>query len=233
VDIEHSVRYWGLNKIRMLLWVKPDFINSRNNYGNTPLHIAANGCTVDELALFLARGADINARNNQGRTPLYGSVLANRQDETGWLLAHGAAVSVKDDEDITPLHLAVSQNDPDMVALLLENRAEVNARDNRGETPLDWACNQIKAEMDGKGRVKINNEAWMVLSNALCEADSPTNRLRFTNWPYTGQRSFLVAPYFDSEQTIVEMLRLDGGRKGSVISSNAPNTALEPTPTAS
>jgi len=213
VDIAHAVRYWSLNRIRVLLWIRPDFVNSTDEYGNTPLHIAANGCSVDELALFLAKGARINARSNHGRTPLYGSVSANRQDEAGWLLAHGAEVNVTDDGGVTPLHVAVSQNFPDMVELFLNNKADVNAKDNNGETPLDWACKQIMKEMDGKIKIKMNNEIWMVLSNALYEADSPTNKLKFTNWPFTGQRSFQVAPYFESEQTIVEMLRLHGGQK--------------------
>src|ERR1700744_2263583 len=73
VDVYHSVRYWGLNRIKVVLWAKPDFVNSVDSCGNTPLHIAANGCTVDDLALFVAKGASINARNNLGRTPLYGA----------------------------------------------------------------------------------------------------------------------------------------------------------------
>src|SRR5580692_4206806 len=127
VDIDHAVRYWSLNRIRVLLWIRPDFVNSTDEYGNTPLHIAANGCWVDELALFVADGANINATNSGGRTPLFGSVLANRRDEAGWLLAHGAKVNAKDDGGVTPLHLAVSQTFPDMVVLFLDNNADVNA----------------------------------------------------------------------------------------------------------
>jgi hypothetical protein len=206
VDIAHAVRYWSLNRIRVLLWIRPDFVNSTDEYGNTPLHIAANGCSVDELALFLAKGANINARDNHGNTPLRDSIIANRQDEAGWLMAHGAEVNVKDDGGVTPLHLAVRQRFPDMVALLLANKADVNARDNNGETPLYWACKQMKDDM---GKSKIHKDDWMVLSNALYEADSPTNKLKVTNWPYTGNGP----PYYDGEPTIVEMLRLHGGEK--------------------
>jgi hypothetical protein len=145
---------------------------------------------------------------------LYGSVLSNRQDEAGWLLAHGAEINVKDDGGVTPLHLAVTQAFPDMVVTLLDNGADVNAKDNNGETPLNWACKYIKEEMTGTGRFKtrkfkIKEEDRMVLSNALYEADSPTNKLKLTNWPYTGNGP----PYYDGEPTIVEMLRLRGGEK--------------------
>src|SRR5581483_7639282 len=70
VDIQHSVRYWSLNRVRLLIWIRPDFVNSTDEYGNTPLHVTANGGSVDELALFLAKGAQINARSIHCRTPL-------------------------------------------------------------------------------------------------------------------------------------------------------------------
>ena len=209
LDVANGVRYWSLNRIRVLLWIRPDFVNSTDEYGNTPLHYAANGGSVDELALFLAKGANINARSNHGETPLFYSVTVNRQDEAGWLLAHGAEINVKDDGGVTPLHLAVSQKFPDMVALFLDNKADVNAKDNNGETPLYRACKEIKKEMTGTSKFKIKKEDWMVLSNALYEADSPTNKIKVTNWPYTGNGP----PYFDGEPTIVEMLRQHGGEK--------------------
>jgi len=178
VDVDYTVRHWSLNKIRVLLWIKPEFVNSTDKYGATPLHIAANGGWVDELALFLAKGANLNARDNHGRTPLYGSVLANREDEAEWLLAHGAEVNVKDDIGVTPLHLAVSQQFRVMVDVLLSYGASVDAKDNKGGTPLYWATKQITEEMEG--RVNMNNDERMVLSNALYEADLPTNKIVFS-----------------------------------------------------
>jgi hypothetical protein len=209
VDIGHSVRYWGLNRISVLLWIKPDFVISTDEYGNTPLHFAANGCE-DKLALLLAKGANINARNKHGRTPLYGAVLANRNDEVEWLLAHGAEVSVKDDIGVTPLHLAVSQGCKDTVGTLLTYGASVNAEDNQGGTPLYWATKRIK-EMERT--FKMNNDERMVLSNALYAADSPTNKLGFSKQTAEAVQSLRVAPYFAEQQKVVELLRMRGGYK--------------------
>jgi ankyrin repeat protein len=209
VDVDHSVRYWSLNRIRVLLWIKPEFVNSTDKYGATPLHIAANGGSVDELELLLAKGANINARGNDGRTPLYYSVMANRKDEAEWLLAHGAEVDVKDDLGVTPLHLAVISRNEDMVELLLGRGASINAEDKKGGTPLYWATKQITEDMASK----INSDERMVLSNALYEADSPTIDLGFSKQTAEAVQSLRVGPIIAEEKEIVELLRLRGGHK--------------------
>ncbi|QOJ78899.1 ankyrin repeat domain-containing protein [Infirmifilum lucidum] len=45
-------------------------VNTRDKYGWTPLHYAADGGHLEVARLLLDRGADVNTRDNDGRTPL-------------------------------------------------------------------------------------------------------------------------------------------------------------------
>jgi ankyrin repeat protein len=209
VDVDYAVRHWSLNKIRVLLWIKPGFVNDTDEYGYTPLHIESNGGSVDGLALLLAKGGNINATGNDGRTPLYCSVMANRKDEAEWLLEHGSRVNVQDDLGVTPLHLAVISRNEDMVELLLGRGASINAEDKKGGTPLYWATKQITEDMASK----INSDERMVLSNSLYEADSPTIDLGFSKQTAEAVQSGRVGPIIAEEKEIVELLRLGGGHK--------------------
>jgi len=44
--------------------------NTRDELGNTPLHLAAYNGFLDVVRLLLERGADVDARDNKGRAPL-------------------------------------------------------------------------------------------------------------------------------------------------------------------
>ncbi|MDD5139305.1 MAG: ankyrin repeat domain-containing protein [Verrucomicrobiales bacterium] len=146
-DIHNAARHGEIRKIKMLLWLNPDLVNSKDIYGNTPLHIAANGGSVDELALLVDYKADVNAKSNNGGTPLLFASYANRQDEAEWLLAHKADINAKNDKGETPLQKAAALNNKDMVEMLLANKADVNAKDNDGMTPLHWAAKYAKKDL--------------------------------------------------------------------------------------
>ena len=142
-------------------------VNAKNEYGETPLHEAADaayGLTSPEktaelteiVNILLDNGADIDAENKWGKTPLlYATwIYPDAAYISKILIERGADVNTKGYGGITPLHYAAmwwrSEAGPEVVKLLIDHGADVNAKiivDDRGDdrryvgyTPLDFAA---------------------------------------------------------------------------------------------
>lgn len=82
---------------------RPELIDSRDQYGWTPLHEAARGGYVPTIRVLLARGADVHARTEDGDTPLHMAARAGEPEAARLLLARGANPEVVNDLRQTPL----------------------------------------------------------------------------------------------------------------------------------
>jgi len=115
----------------------PGLVSTRDSYGMTLLHWAAQGSYSKDLAEFLlAKGSDVNAKGPQGAIPLHLAAQYGRRDVAALLLAKGSDVDARDLNGSTPLHIAAAGDNTDVAELLLANGADVNSRDSKGETPL-------------------------------------------------------------------------------------------------
>lgn len=102
-------------------------VDSKNEYGNSPLIKASEKDFIEIARVLIARGADVNCRNKDGETPL---LLASKEGFTataGLLIENGADVNAKDGEGNTPLRLAARGDYKELVDLLVENGADVDA----------------------------------------------------------------------------------------------------------
>jgi len=127
-----------------LLKENPDLVNSRDKFGNTPLHVAAKHNRVGIAELLLANGADVNARvtegNNAGKTPLTLALEPyHHREMLELLLMHGADPNVMLSWGITPLHHAIERDVPYDVELLLANGADLNAKGMNWQSPVHAA----------------------------------------------------------------------------------------------
>ena len=144
-------------KVIALLNENPDLVSSRDNLGNTPLHIAALHDQPAIAALLIANGADVNAQNDpqgvdasritrinknaHGDTPLTLAMLSYHHKEMiELLLTHGADPNVSDPHG-TPLQLAIERNLPYDVELLLANGADPDV------TAVIWAIVHGKTQI--------------------------------------------------------------------------------------
>lgn len=135
---------WGDLKLVQSLIAHGAEVNSRDDDGETPLHIAAKFNNVPVIRFLVQHKADPNSKNKNGKTPLHFAVIFSRGkiEAVKLLIFYGANVNAKDKIGRTPLYELAS------VRLFFKNIAEylishgvnVNAKDLRKDTPLHYAA---------------------------------------------------------------------------------------------
>jgi cytohesin len=110
--------------------------DSRDEQGNTPLHLAVFYARPKVVQQMLARGVNLETANNDGHTPLHLAAANGQVEIAGLLLDKGASHRAANAAGATPLHLAVARNQAKMASFLLDRRVDANAKDKNGRTPL-------------------------------------------------------------------------------------------------
>mgnify|MGYP005628010029 CR=1 FL=1 len=128
-----------LNYIGALLYSGID-VNKKDEYGRTPIHIAAFWCTPEICSLLLSEGADVNARDRIGQTALHVALESRSCLVAELLISRGADLDAKDIYGQRPLHIAASLGYHMICELLIERGADIDAQDNQGYTPLHFAA---------------------------------------------------------------------------------------------
>ncbi|KAK3299725.1 ankyrin repeat-containing domain protein [Chaetomium fimeti] len=98
-------------------------INILNNYGMTPVCLAAQCGHSDAAARLLARGASASLPGPEGCTPLHLSMETTNLAMTRLLIALGASVSARDVLGQSPFHAAAKYNVPEDIITILVNYA--------------------------------------------------------------------------------------------------------------
>ena len=114
-------------------------INSRDSYGNTPLHIViSKNANTEQIKYLLSLTNDIDIRNKNGDTPLYLAVQKNRRVPGEMLLAKGANVFSTNNENYSPLRMALVSGGEVQEWILTSE--VIKKTDGIGNTPLHYAC---------------------------------------------------------------------------------------------
>jgi ankyrin repeat protein len=131
-------------------------VDATTNYGETPLHWAAEGVNglgkqvdlVEFAGVLIAHGADVNKKTGEGRshkTPLNYAARSNNLPVAKLLIARGADV---EGAGSSPLSSAGENGDfVEMAQLLVENGAKVNVPSPTGWYPIQTAA--------GRGNIKV------------------------------------------------------------------------------
>ena len=149
----HLAVYHGELKIaRVLVEHKAD-VSSRDNFGETPLHLlledrGRDDDDIRDLArLLLEHGTDANMRtNNLKWTLLQMEAFWGRPTIARVLLDHGANPNAENDDGETALHIVSRRKDDSkehgfsIARLLLERGVNVHAQDNDQDTALHSAA---------------------------------------------------------------------------------------------
>ena len=106
-------------------------------YGWTPLHVAAYHGQVEITRFLLQYKADDNAQDLNGKTPLHKAsegTSVGSVDVTRLLLEHGTDVNARDNYRNTPLHYASKGGHREIVPLLVEHGGKIDAENDKDRT---------------------------------------------------------------------------------------------------
>mmetsp|Transcript_3381 Transcript_3381/g.7027 ORF Transcript_3381/g.7027 Transcript_3381/m.7027 type:complete len:286 (+) Transcript_3381:371-1228(+) len=115
-------------------------IEVTDDYGQTPLVVAAMRGSTSCLDSLLAYGAEVNAPDNMGRTALHLSAMNGHPVCVEILLNSQANLNMVDRwRDNTALHLSASHDHANCLGLLLKTGACIDAQNRSGYTALHLA----------------------------------------------------------------------------------------------
>jgi hypothetical protein len=154
--LHDCVKSGNLFNIEQILSKESSQINSKDQQGWMPLHLAASMGRSDIIKLLIDNRADVNASGGpSGNTPLHAAVVQGNEDAVRLLIDRGAGVNIRDIGGFTPLHGASSMGKNQIVQILLQRGADPKIPTNSGETPLKIAekkgneslCQILKSSM--------------------------------------------------------------------------------------
>lgn len=159
--------------------VNPGNVQTRDSFGNTPLHIAVQrGAEVEKVKYLLSCGADVNARNRNGDTPLFIAIQKNDRASGEMLLAYQADVFSTNTDNYSPLRMALTAGG-EIQDWVLSSEI-IKAADGIGNTPLHYAAewkldSAILSLLEKGAPVNIQNaNGETPLFNAV-KANSPSS----------------------------------------------------------
>jgi len=135
-----------------------DFLNSKNDFGWTALHLASKNGKADHVKTLIEAGADLNTTNIYGYAALHSAVCLGKIDCIKVLIRAGADLNAKDNFGSTALHWAVAPYvNVDCVKALIEAGADINVKNSNGWTALNKAraygtidCVKVLIEADAE-----------------------------------------------------------------------------------
>lgn len=137
-------------------------VNSANQDGFTPLHVASLHGHIDLVSLLLRHGANVNMKNSHHSTPLHLACQHTDLQIVKYLLNYNAKLNKKDLFGNTPLLHACFRGYLDIAELLLKHGASVNVANNQGNTGLHEA---VKGQYQDLVHLLMSNGASVNLRN--------------------------------------------------------------------
>jgi len=115
-DLHYAVRVNDMMLLNEL--ISEENIDKKDEYGYTPLHIAARFNHFDMAKILVSKGAQINTQDNYFDTPLIDSVKKGHTFMSELLICNGAKVNAKDEKGVSVYEYARQLNDNRTAKLL-------------------------------------------------------------------------------------------------------------------
>lgn len=115
-------------------------IDSRDRFGDSAMHLAAERGRADSAKALIDYGININATNASGRTALHVVAAEGDEEIAKMLIASGADINAIDISGFNALSCAAYMGNIEISLLLVEKTTDINLQSCAGEPPLSLAA---------------------------------------------------------------------------------------------
>ncbi|XP_022092629.1 uncharacterized protein LOC110980336 [Acanthaster planci] len=138
-SIHQSCKKGDLERIKKLTQHNAELINSPDERGWTPLHVASANGRLDIVKYLSSNDASINDLTPTGYTAMHMGAMNGHVAVVKLLAAMGMTVDCRTVDEQTPLHMAAMSGHLECTKWLVANNAPLDVIDNMGRTAYDLA----------------------------------------------------------------------------------------------
>uniref|UniRef100_A0A8C2UT80 Transient receptor potential cation channel subfamily A member 1 n=1 Tax=Chinchilla lanigera TaxID=34839 RepID=A0A8C2UT80_CHILA len=118
-----------------------EVLNVMDNYGNTPMHWAAENNQVESIKFLLSRGANPNLRNSSMMAPLHIAVQGMHNEMAKVLTEHSSTnVNLEGENGNTAVMITCAKDNSEALEILLKKGAKLCKSNKWGDFPVHQAA---------------------------------------------------------------------------------------------
>ena len=141
-QITEAIERGSLALVQEILSFAPEALESRDDDGQPPLHVAIQENQPEIAVFLLEHGASIESTGYHGWRPLHIAASLGNLSLTQLCLAHNASPEARTHTQQTAIHKACSGNNVEVLRALIDVGADPDAKNERGMTGLHVAAHQ-------------------------------------------------------------------------------------------
>ncbi len=155
-------------------------VNARDEWGDTPLHVAAEHQNPETVLVLLDRGAKIEAADTYGDTALHNAAQHDKIQIVAILLKRGADPNAENRKGETPVHEAARYASLDSLKILVNEGGDISKRTATGATVLELAAAPLRRGFGDQPsmteEVKRRRTAFAMVEFLLGKGADPCDR---------------------------------------------------------
>ena len=141
-EITEAIERGDIDRVKALIRTRPNLLDSLDDDGQPPLHVAIQEDRLDIATFLLDSGASIEFTGYHGWRSIHIAASLGKPHLVQFCLSHGASPQTSTSTRQSPIRKACAAHNVDVVRILVEAGADPHARNDRGMTGLHVAAHQ-------------------------------------------------------------------------------------------